>query len=71
MGRWKSGGYRFESYVGDPHPEVHVHVYKDGEFIGRYDLEHGYWMKGYLDHKHAARALKALRKVPGLMEFFE
>lgn len=47
MGRKKRGGYIFETYSGD-HPPYHVHIYKDDEFIGRFDIENQKPMDGIL-----------------------
>jgi len=47
VGRKKRGGYIFETYAGD-HPPYHVHVYKDGRFIGRFDIENQVAMDGDL-----------------------
>ena len=45
MGRKRRGGYFFETYAGD-HPPYHVHVYKEGRFIGRFDMENQRSMDG-------------------------
>jgi hypothetical protein len=47
VGRKKRGGYIFETYAGD-HPPYHVHIYKDDEFIGRFDIEKQKPMDGIL-----------------------
>lgn len=45
MGRRKTGGYIFEWYKGDHRP-LHIHVFKNGAHLGRYDLESGKPMRG-------------------------
>lgn len=45
MGRRKVGGFVFEWYSGDHRP-LHVHVFKDGIYLGRFDIESGRPMKG-------------------------
>jgi hypothetical protein len=47
VGRRKRGGYIFETYAGD-HPPYHVHIYRGGEFIGRFDIENQRPMDGDL-----------------------
>jgi hypothetical protein len=39
------GGYSFVTYIGD-HPPRHVHVYKDGRLVVKWDLEASCAMKG-------------------------
>ena len=38
MGRIRRGGYVFVTWIGDHDPR-HVHVYKDGEPVLKWDLE--------------------------------
>jgi hypothetical protein len=38
MTRVRRGGYVFVTWVGD-HPPRHVHVYRDGRLLGKWDLE--------------------------------
>ncbi|HCW75710.1 MAG TPA: hypothetical protein DHU63_04135 [Candidatus Marinimicrobia bacterium] len=45
MGKIKRGGYVFFSWIGDHNPR-HVHVYKDGNFIVKWDMENWQAMKG-------------------------
>jgi hypothetical protein len=45
MGKVRRGGYVFLSYVSDHGPR-HVHVYRDGRLIVKWDLDHGVAMKG-------------------------
>lgn len=45
MGRIKRGGYVFITWKGD-HPPRHVHVYRKGRLVVKWDLERGEPMKG-------------------------
>ena len=45
MGKVKRGGYVFLSWIGDHSPR-HVHVYKDGTLIVKWDIENEIPMKG-------------------------
>ena len=45
MGKIRRGGYVFLSWKGDHGPR-HVHVYRDGKLVVKWDLEHGMPMKG-------------------------
>jgi len=45
MGRFRRGGYVFITWVGDHGPR-HVHVYKDGDLVLKWDLENRLPMKG-------------------------
>lgn len=45
MGKVKRGGYVFLSWVGD-HTPKHVHVYKNGKLIVKWDIENNMAMKG-------------------------
>lgn len=45
MGKIRRGGYVFLTWVGD-HDPYHVHVYKDGRLIVKWDLENNIAMKG-------------------------
>ncbi len=45
MGKVRRGGYVFLTWVGD-HAPRHVHVYKDGELVLKWDLDNGLPMKG-------------------------
>ena len=45
MGKVKRGGYVFLSWIGDHSPR-HVHVYKDGNLIVKWDLENDMAMQG-------------------------
>ena len=48
MGKIKRGGYIFVTWVGD-HPPRHVHIFKDGKFIAKFDLENWKLMSGKID----------------------
>jgi hypothetical protein len=45
MGKIKRGNYVFLTWKGDHSPR-HVHVYKDSEFIVKWDLDNKQAMKG-------------------------
>lgn len=45
MGKVRRGGYVFVSWIGD-HTPRHVHVYRDGTLIVKWDLENRRPMKG-------------------------
>ena len=45
MGKIRRGGFVFVSWKGDHLPR-HVHVYRDGKLIVKWDLENGKPMKG-------------------------
>ena len=45
MGKLRRGGYLFISWKGD-HPPRHVHVYRDGELVVKWDLDNEKAMKG-------------------------
>ena len=58
MGKIRRGGYIFNTWIGD-HSPYHVHVYKDGKFILKWDLEHEVPMKG----KASAKILKYIQEL--------
>ena len=45
MGKLRRGGYVFVTWKGD-HTPRHAHVYRDGKFILKWDLENRKAMKG-------------------------
>jgi hypothetical protein len=45
MARIRRGGYIFVTWVGD-HPPRHVHVYRDGALIVKWDLDNQKPMRG-------------------------
>jgi hypothetical protein len=57
---WKVGGFVIRLYDND-HPPLHVHVFKDGSLVARYDLEHRCFMDGS-DERFYGRIEKALGK---------
>jgi hypothetical protein len=54
MGKIRRGGYVFLSWKGD-HTPRHVHVYRDGELIVKWDLDNAAPMSG-----GASRRVRAL-----------
>lgn len=59
MGKVRRGGYVFVSWKGDHSPR-HVHVYRDGVFVVKWDLDKNVPMRG-----------KATRRVRELIEKLE
>ena len=45
MGKIRRGNFIFVSWIGD-HAPRHVHVYKDGALVLKWDLENGEAMRG-------------------------
>lgn len=45
MSKIRRGNYLFLGWLGDHSPR-HVHVYRDGKLIVKWDLENGVAMKG-------------------------
>jgi Domain of unknown function (DUF4160) len=45
LGKYRRGGYVFITWIGD-HPPRHVHVYRDGTLIVKWDLANQKPMKG-------------------------
>jgi hypothetical protein len=45
VGKIRRGGYVFVSWIGD-HTPRHVHVYRDGTLVVKWDLENRQPMKG-------------------------
>jgi hypothetical protein len=45
MSKIRRGNYIFVTWIGD-HPPRHVHVYKDGKLVVKWDLENGVAMRG-------------------------
>jgi hypothetical protein len=45
MGKLRRGGYIFMVWKGD-HPPRHVHVYRDGKLVVKWDLDNRKPMKG-------------------------
>ena len=59
MGKIRRGGYVFVTWRGDPSPR-HVHVYRSGRLVVKWDLDNAKSMKG-----------KASREVLDLIEELE
>jgi uncharacterized protein DUF4160 len=45
LGKYRRGGYVFITWIGD-HPPRHVHVYRDGKFVVKWDLDNRKAMQG-------------------------
>lgn len=45
MGKHRRGGYVFITWKGD-HPPRHVHVYRDGKLVVKWDLDNQVAMEG-------------------------
>lgn len=45
MGKLRRGGFFFVTWKGD-HPPRHVHVYRDGQLVVKWNLEDQVVMKG-------------------------
>ena len=58
MGKLRRGGYGFVTWRGDHSPR-HVHVYRGGRFVVKWDLENGRPMKGHA-HRKLVRLMDAL-----------
>ena len=58
MGKVRRGGFVFFSWKGDHGPQ-HVHVYKDGKLIVKWDVENQKAMKG----KSTKRILELIREL--------
>jgi hypothetical protein len=54
----RRGGYVFVTWIGD-HTPRHVHVYRDGKFIVKWDLENEIVMQGIM----IARILRLIRNL--------
>ncbi len=59
MGKIRRGGYVIVTWKGD-HPPRHVHVYRDGQFVVKWDLDNRMPMRG-----------KVTRRVRKLIEQLE
>ena len=58
MGKIRRGGYVFVTWKGD-HPPRHVHVYRDGRLVLKWDLENQEVMKGRVTR----RLLSLIREI--------
>lgn len=59
MGKVRRGGYIFVTWTGD-HPPRHVHVYRDGKLVVKWDLDNKQPMKG--------KATRRIRELIGILE---
>jgi hypothetical protein len=50
MAKVRRGGYVFITWKGD-HPPRHVHVYRDGRFVVKWDLDDRKPIKGAAPHR--------------------
>ena len=50
MSRIRRGGYVFLTWKGDHQPK-HVHVYRDGKTVAKWDLENGKLMEGTITRR--------------------
>ena len=50
MGKIRRGNYVFVFWAGD-HPPRHVHIYRDGRLLLKWDLEHDKPMKGEVSQR--------------------
>jgi Domain of unknown function (DUF4160) len=50
MGTIRRGNYRFRSWVGD-HAPRHVHIYRDGKLVAKWNLDRSVVMVGKVDRK--------------------
>jgi len=58
MGKVRREGYVFLTWKGDHSPR-HVHVYKDGKLVVKWDLDNQQTMKG----RASARILRLIRQL--------
>ncbi|MYC14371.1 MAG: DUF4160 domain-containing protein [Gemmatimonadetes bacterium] len=58
MGRIRRGNFIFVFWAGD-HPPRHVHVYRSGKLVVKWDLENNRAMKG----KPTGQILKYIREL--------
>ncbi len=58
MGKTRRGGYLFITYKGDHDPR-HVHIFRDGEEIAKWNLEEWVLMAGSINK----RILKLLQEL--------
>jgi len=59
VGRRRAGGYVFVTYKGD-HLPFHVHIHKDREEIGRWDVENQRPMDKFVMNERLRRGLRKL-----------
>ena len=58
MAKIRRGGYVFLTWIGD-HTPRHVHVYRDGKLVVKWDLENGIAMQGTITR----RVLKLIKEL--------
>lgn len=58
MGKVRRGNYVFVTWIGD-HTPRHVHVYRDGRFVLKWDIENWLPMRG----KASAHILRLIREL--------
>jgi hypothetical protein len=58
MGKIRRGNYVFVTWKGDHSPR-HVHVYRDGHLVVKWDIDHWRAMKGKAD----TRILKLIKEL--------
>ncbi|OIP61428.1 MAG: hypothetical protein CO150_01520 [Nitrospirae bacterium CG_4_9_14_3_um_filter_53_35] len=58
MGKVRRGGFVFFTWAGDHGPR-HVHVYKDGKLVVKWDLENEMPMKG----KPSRKVIELIREL--------
>jgi hypothetical protein len=58
MGKTRRGGFVFVTWMSD-HAPRHVHVYRDGRLVLKWDLENGLPMRG----KATARILELIEEL--------
>ena len=50
MSKIRRGGYIFATWIGDHSPR-HVHVFKDGRLLGKFNLERNVILEGRISQK--------------------
>lgn len=61
MGKVRRGGYMFIIYVGDHDPR-HVHIFRDGKEIAKWNLESWVLMSGAIDSRILKLLIALVRK---------
>ena len=64
MGKIRRGGYIFVTWKGD-HPPRHVHIYRNGKLVVKWDLDNRKPMRGKISGK--VLELIELLEVEGLL----
>lgn len=60
MGKYKRNGYIFLTWKGDHSPK-HVHIYKDGRLVAKWDLDNEKIMEGKVN-KIILKTIKSLQQ---------